>query len=61
MCTSHCNTTDSLIGVIMDVSGSMNKNFNGKFDSKDNLLRSTFNVVDSFLEKNDITERNKFL
>ena len=59
MDTSHCNTTDSLIGVIMDVSGSMNKNFNGKFDSKDNLLRSTFNVVDSFLEKNDITERNK--
>ena len=45
----------------MDVSGSMNKNFNGKFDSKGNLLRSTFNVVDSFLEKNDITERNKFL
>lgn len=43
----------------MDVSGSMRKNFEGKVNSNDNWLRSTFDAVDSLLENNEVSENNK--
>ena len=43
----------------MDVSGSMRKNFEGKVNSNDNWLRSTFDAVDSLLENNEVSEDNK--
>ena len=59
MDTTYCNTTDSLIGVVMDVSGSMRKNFEGKVDNNDNWLRSTFDAIDSLLENNEVSEDNQ--
>ena len=43
----------------MDVSASMRENFEGKVDSNDNWLRSTFDAVDSLLENNEVSEDNK--
>ena len=59
MDASYCNTTDSVTGVIMDVSGSMRINFEGRVDSNDNWLRSTFDAVDRLLENDEISEDNK--
>lgn len=42
------DTMDALIGVIIDVSGSMRVNVEGKIDKGDSWLRSTFDAVDSF-------------
>lgn len=53
------DTMDALIGVIIDVSGSMRVNVEGKIDKGDSWLRSTFDAVDSLLEHNEISEDNK--
>ena len=53
------DTMDALIGVIIDVSGSMRLNYEGEINKDDSWLRSTFDAVDSLLEHNEISEDNK--